>query len=295
MGLMIGGHIGQFAAVVPFLFAGMTFIGSLKIDYATFVQTIKRPKGIFTAMLILRVLMPAIALLFGRTFFPQNIYTQTGLLLFGLIPVGVNSVLWTVITKGNVALSLSVVLLDTLLSPIILPFSVLLLTGANIDIDTMGIAISMLLMVVLPSIAGMTLNQWTKGEFGTKYSGKLAPLGKILLLTVIMINGGSVRSYFPPMSLSLLGIMMSIAMLAVTGYFLSWGMTKLLKLPDQDAKAVVFSGGMRNMNTGVVIALAHFPPAAAIPIISGILFQHAVCAVMSKLLERYYDKPEIEQ
>jgi len=258
IGLLIGASIGQFVSIVPVLFAGMTFIGSLKIDFNTFLQTVKQPKGILLTMLILRVLMPIIAVMFGRILFPQNIYTQTGLLLFGLLPVGVNSVLWTVITKGNVALTLSVVLLDTMLSPFLLPLSVLLLTGTSIEIDPFGIASSLFLMVVLPSIAGMTLNQVTKGDFGQKYSVKLAPLAKLLLISVIMINGGNVRYYFPPLSLSLVAIIMSIGTLAIIGYLISWWLAKAFKLPEQDIKAVVFAGGMRNMSTGVVIAVVHF-------------------------------------
>ena len=289
LGLLLGTVVGRFVGIVPFLFAGATFIGSLRIDFNAFLQTVKKPKGIFVVMLILRVLMPILAFGFGLIFFPNNIYTRTGLLLFGLLPIAINSVLWTVITKGNVALTLSVVLLDTILSPFVLPLSILILTGANIDLDTFGMMRSLLLMVVLPSIIGMSLNQFTKGEFGQKWSTPLAPYAKILLLAVIMINGGNIRRYFPPISLELIGIMVSITTLAVMGYIISWLLAKWLKLPEQDVKAVVFSGGMRNMSTGVVIAVAYFPPAAAVPIVTGIFFQQMVCATIAKLLERYYE------
>ena len=288
LGLLLGTVVGRFVGIVPVLFAGATFIGSLRIDFNAFLRTARRPKGIFTAMLILRVLMPLLALLFGRIFFPNNIYTQTGLLLFGLLPVAINSVLWTVITKGNVALTLSVVLLDTRLSPFVLPLSVLVLTGASIDLDTFGMMTSLFLMVVLPSLVGMSLNQMTKGEFGKKWSVPLAPYAKILLLAVIIINGGNIRRYFPPISWQLIAIMASITTLAVMGYLMSWHLAKWLKLPEQDVKAVVFSGGMRNMSTGVVIAVAYFPPAAAIPIVTGIFFQQLVCATIAKLLERHF-------
>ena len=292
-GLLLGQNVGQFVRIVPWLFGLATFIGSLKIDFNAFLETVKKPKGILIVMLILRFLMPVIALLFGRIFFPNDIYTQTGLLLFGLLPVAINSVLWTVITKGNVSLTLSVVLLDTVLAPIVLPFSILLLTGESIDLDTIGMMRSLLFMVVLPSLAGMTLNQLTKGEFGKKWNGKLAPFAKISLLLVILINGGNIRRYFPPVDLRLIMIMASITTLAVIGYMISWRLAKWLKLPEADTKAVVFSGGMRNMSTGVVIAVAYFPAGAAIPIVTGIFFQQITCATIAKLIENYYEKRQL--
>ena len=290
LGLALGSSVGDFSGIVPVLFAGATFIGSLKIDFNAFLHTVKRPKGIIAAMLILRLLMPITALLFGRMVFPNDIYTQTGILLFGLLPIAISSVVWTSITKGNVSLTLSVLLLDTVLTPVMLPLSILVLTGANIEIDTFGMMQSLLFMVVIPSLLGMSLNQFSKGEFGQKWSGRLAPFAKILLLTVILINGGNIRQYFPPINLGLLGIMVSVAFLSVLGYLISWLLAKVLKLDEPNIKAVIFAGGMRNMSTGVVIAVAYFPPAAAIPIVTGIFFQQIVCATIAKLLERYYDR-----
>ena len=290
LGLALGSSVGEFSVIVPVLFAGATFIGSLKIDFKSFLQTARRPKGIIGAMLILRLLMPIIALLFGRMVFPNDIYTQTGLLLFGLLPVAISSVVWTMMVKGNIALTLSVLLLDTILTPIMLPASVLLITGTSIDFDAIGMMMSLLFMVVVPSLVGMSLNQFTNGSFGEKWSAKLGPFAKIFLLMVITINGGNIRQYFPPISVHLLAIIMSIVVLSVTGYLISWLVAKVLKLPDADARAVVFAGGMRNMSTGVVIAVAYFPPAAAIPIVTGIFFQQIVCAMIAKLLERYYDR-----
>ena len=290
LGLLMGMRVGQFVAIVPWLFALATFVGSLKIDFNAFITTVKRPKGMLVAMLILRVLMPVVALGFGRLLFPHDVYTQTGLLLFGLLPVAINSVLWTVITKGNVSLTLSVLLLDTMLIPIVLPFSVLLLTGASIELDTFGMMRSLLLMVVLPSLAGMTLNQITHGEFGRRWSVKVGPVAKICLLSVIFINGGNIRRYFPPFDFNLLLIMLSISLLAIIGYAISWLLATWLKFPDDDVKAIVFTGGMRNMSTGVVIAVAHFPAGAAVPIATGIFFQQIICAIIAKLIESHYDK-----
>jgi len=286
LGMFLGDLIVDFRVFIPWIFALVTFIGALRIDFDSFKRTIEKPKPIILVMSILRVLMPLWALLLGMIIFPGNIYTRTGLLLFALIPVGVNSVIWTVMYKGNISLTLSVVLLDTLLSPLVLPFSILLLTGASIELDTAGMMLSLLQMIVIPSIIGMAINQLTKGELPKKWNAKLAPLSKIGLITVVMINGAVVSDYFTAIDLQLLMIMGSIILLAASGYTMAWNLAKLLKLSEADMKAAIFSGGARNVSTGVVIAVAYFPVAVAIPVVTGILFQQLVCATVAKMLER---------
>ena len=67
--------------------------------------------------------------------------------------------------------------------------------------------------------------------------------------------------------------MSSIAFLGASDYMIAWNVAKLLKLNPQDTKSVVFTGGMRNINMGIVIAVTHFPEAVAIPVVTGVLFQ----------------------
>jgi len=295
LGIFLGDLIADFRILIPWIFAIVTFIGALRIDFDSFKRTIAKPKPIILVMSILRILMPLWALLLGMVFFPSNIYTQTGLLLFALIPVGINSVIWTVMYKGNISLTLSVVLLDTVLSPLVLPFSILLLTGASIAMDTASMMLSLLQMIVIPSIIGMAINQLTKGEMPKKWNAKLVPFSKIGLLAVVMINGAVVSDYFTTIDLHLVMIMGSIVFLALSGYIMAWNFAKLLKLSEADMKAVVFSGGARNVSTGVVIAVAYFPTAVAIPVVVGILFQQLVCATVAQFLKRRFDKNEIEK
>ena len=294
LGMFLGDFIVDFRVFIPWIFALVTFIGALRIDFNSFTRTIRKPKPMILVMSILRILMPLWALMLGIIIFPGNIYTRTGLLLFALIPVGVNSVIWTVMYKGTISLTLSVVLLDTVLSPLVLPFSILLLTGASIDLDTASMMLSLLQMIVIPSIIGMALNQLTKGELPKKWNAKLAPFSKIGLLLVVMINGSVVSGYFTAIDLQLVMIMGSIIFLALSGYTMAWKLAKLAKLSEADTKAMVFSGGARNVSTGVVIAVAYFPVAVAIPVVVGILFQQLVCATVAKFLEKHYGKEELE-
>ncbi|MDR2834472.1 MAG: bile acid:sodium symporter family protein [Streptococcaceae bacterium] len=291
--MFIGEPIAPLQAYVPWVFSIITFIGSLKMDLSSFKKTFSEPKPFILVMLVLRFIMPIWGLIFGRLLFPNDIYIQTGLLLFAVLPVAINSMIWTMLYKGNVTLSLSTILFDTILSPIIMPLSFLILQGTSVEMDSFGMMRSLLQMIVIPSILGIIINHKTKGKFGDKWSPILSPYTRIGMIASIIVNGATIRDQFPPFSLHLLMIMVSISFLSASGYTITMLIAKLFKLQNKEAKTIVFSGGMRNMGTGLVIAISHFPSQAAIPIITGMMLQQIVCSVFAKLMEKQF--PIVEE
>ena len=289
-GIFLGESIIFLQFLVPFIFGFVTFIGSLNMNFNAFKSTLLNPLPILCVLVVLRILMPLWALLVGSLLFQNDVYTTTGLILFALLPTGINSAVWVIMYKGNIPLSLSVILIDTLLSPFVLPLSLALLTGQNIEMNVTSLMTSLVQMVVIPSLLGMLLNQLTKGGVTRKWSPKLAPLAKIGLIIVVIINGAMVAPYFTTIDFNLILIMASILFLSLSGYLFSWVIANLLKLKREETVTSVFTGGMRNVSTGIVIAVAHFPSQVAVPVITAILFQQTINAVLGQLMERYYLK-----
>lgn len=292
VGILIGDPLAVFAGLVPWMFAFVTFIGSLKMDFSALRKTLSRPRPIILILSVLRILMPLWALVVGYVVFPGDSYTRLGLLLFALIPVGVNSMVWTIAYRGNLPLDLSIVLLDTLVSPIVLPFSLLLLKGETISLDVPSMMASLLQMIVIPSILGMLVNQFSKGRLPQKWAPKLDPFSRIGLLVVILINGANVSGHFRHIDLSMLAIMAAVCFLSISGYGMTWFLTRMAKLNREDTFAAVFCGGMRNVSTGIVIAVAYFPAAATVPVIFGILFQQLVCGFFAGHMSRFFEKEQ---
>ena len=81
-----------------------------------------------------------------------------------VIPTGITSFIWVSIHKGNKALTLAIILIDSLLSPFIVPFSLSLIVGQTVEMDVSSMMNGLLFMIVLPSIAAMILNELTKGK-----------------------------------------------------------------------------------------------------------------------------------
>lgn len=286
VGMFLGEGIAGWQGAVPWLFALVTFVGSLKLSFKDMRATLQKPKPILIILLVLRILMPLWALAVGSLIFPYDGLTRQGLLLFALIPVGVNSAVWTVMFGGNLALSLSVIIIDTLLSPFVLPASLLLLTGTQVEMDSVGMMVSLLQMIVIPSILGMAVNQLLKGELPKAWTPRFGMLSKIALILVVLINGGNVAPHFQSIDAHLFRIMGAIILLATSAYVVSWLLARLGKFSEPDTVSIVFGGGMRNVSTGIVLAVAYFPAAAAVPVVTSIFFQQIICAIFGHLIRK---------
>ena len=101
---------------VTYAFAFMTFIGALKSRFRDVADVFKRPLPLILMLLILHVLGPVAACGLGHLLFPGNMNYITGMVLEFSVPAAVISLMWVSIYNGNSPLSLSLVVIDTILS-----------------------------------------------------------------------------------------------------------------------------------------------------------------------------------
>ncbi|MEH7076702.1 bile acid:sodium symporter family protein [Neobacillus drentensis] len=289
-GVIFSVHLRDFSYLIPWIFAFMTFAGSLGSNFRSLKEVIVRPFPILIAMFILHILMPIWAWSVGHVVFPGDIYTITGLVLGMAIPTGVTSFMWVAIYKGNIPLVLSIILIDTLLSPIIVPYSLSLFLGEKIEMDFINIMKGLLEMVVIPSLVGMYLNQATKGKIKDQLGTRLAPFSKLSLGIVVMLNGAVVAPYLKNINLKLVSITLVVFLIALTGYLFSFLIGKLVKGGRDNIISLTFAGGMRNISAGGVIAVSFFPAAVAVPVVVGMLFQQVLASLNGHFLNKYYDK-----
>lgn len=175
--------------VTLFCFIYLTFVTSLDIHFKDLLRIIKRPILPIGMLILIHAVMPIIAGGIGFLFYPQDFYTRLGFLISSVIPIGLTSIVWTGIAGGDVVLALVVVMLDTLLSPLILPafFSVVL--GQSIDVNYSQMILELIMMVALPSLAGMALNDLSKGKvdkFSQSLGGLTAKIG-VFLSSLLML------------------------------------------------------------------------------------------------------------
>lgn len=290
LGVLFSVWLKPLSFLVPYVFAFMTFSGSLGSNFRDLKKVLQQPASLLACLLILHVWMPLLAWGAGNVLFHGDSYTITGLILAFVIPTGIISFMWVSLYHGNIALTLSIILLDTFLSPFVVPFTLRLLVGTEVDIDTWGMMGGLMWMVVLPSIAGMALNQWTGGTVKSTLGPKLAPFSKLGLMMVISINTAVVAPNFTDVSLKSAEIGLSVLAVAATGYIWGWLTAWGMKSDRGIIIAMTFNSGMRNISAGVVLAATYFPAPVVFPVIVGTLFQQVLASFYAYFLSKKYGR-----
>lgn len=293
-GVLLASNLKGFSYLIPWIFAFMTFAGSLSSNFKSFKEAVFHPVPILAALFLLHIVMPLWAFGIGHLMFSGDAYTITGLVMAMVIPTGITSFIWSSIYKGNISLTLSIILLDTMLSPFIVPLTLSLIVGQKVDMDVWGIMKGLFGMVVIPSIIGMYLNHLTKGKVKDVLGMPLAPFTKIGVGITVMLNGAVVAPYLRQINLKLLEIVLVVFFIALTGYILSFLTGRMLTRDRGTVVALMFTGGMRNISAGAVLAVSYFPPAVAVPVVVGMLFQQVLASLNGALLGKYY-YPDVQK
>ncbi|WP_082234925.1 bile acid:sodium symporter family protein [Halobacillus massiliensis] len=286
IGVLLNDWLSIYVFLVPWIFAFMTFSGSLGSNFHDLRNVMRHPLSLIICLVVLHLIMPLIALGAGKILFPGDEMTTIGLVLSFVIPTGITSLIWVAIYKGNVVLTLSIILIDTLLAPFIVPLVLQVLVGNRIEMSPVDIMAGLLWMIVIPSILGMCVNQWMNPRKTRKLEANLAPFTKIGIGTVVAINSSAVAPYLKNIDVKLLLVALTVFFLAVLAYYIGYLSGKLSGLDRASNISLTFNSGMRNISGGAVIAITYFPPPAAVPVIVGMLFQQVLASLTGSLLSK---------
>jgi predicted Na+-dependent transporter len=268
---------------VPWLFAVMTFSGAIRLKASELTDAVKKPIPIFLFFFTSHVIMPITAL-FLSSFFITNHDIITGFVILFAGPTAVSGFIWVIILKGDKALWLSLILLDTALAPIVVPVTVYLLRGADVIMDTSGIVISLLFMVVIPTIIGVTINEVSKGKAPEVIGHVLDPLSKIFLMCVIAANTSAVASFIRFNDPVVWKTAIFCILLTTTGFLLARLNGIIGKCNDERKTALIISGGLRNNSAVMTIAVTFFPEMTVLPTLLSIIFQQTIMAIMGRVM-----------
>jgi predicted Na+-dependent transporter len=175
-------------------------------------------------------------------------------------------------------------MLDTLLAPLVVPGALSLLLGATVSLDMTGITLSLIGMVVIPTIAGVGINEISRGKAPDLVSPYLNPLSKLCLVTLIAANASPVARQIRVDDPRIWMTGALCVVFALIGYVISKTIGIVGGLGPAKRTTLFFSGGLRNISAATTIAIDYLPPAAALPCLLGIVFQQLMAAIMGRLL-----------
>jgi BASS family bile acid:Na+ symporter len=154
------------ATIVPLLQIIMFGMGS-QMSFRDFAGVVKMPKGVLLGLVCQFTIMPIVGFIIATTFgFPPEI--AAGIILVGSSPSGLASNVMSFIAKANLALSVTLTAVATMLAPLITPSLMKLLAGQFVPIDFWGMMLSIINIVILPIVAGLMFNAMAYGKENLK-------------------------------------------------------------------------------------------------------------------------------
>ena len=235
--------------IVPLLQVIMFGMGTA-MGPADFEGIIKAPRSVLIGLLCQFSIMPVVGFALAAGFgFPPEI--AAGVILVGSSPSGLASNVMAYIAKANVALSLTITALATLLAPFVTPFLMQLLAGTFIEIDTSKMMMDILKLILLPIGLGLFVNALFRKQAAwlNRYMPLVSMVGIALIITIITAAG---RDSLLTIGLALVACTLLHNLL---GYALGYGAAKLLGLSAQDCRTLALEVGLQNGGLASGIAL----------------------------------------
>ena len=248
-------------AINPMLGVIMFGMG-LTLSPQDFKIVLSRPKDILIGCLTQFTVMPLLAIGLTWAFaLPKEL--AIGVILVGCCPGGTASNVITYLAKGDLALSVGMTAASTLLAPLLTPLLVWMLAGTMVDVDTMGMLMSIVYVVITPIICGLLCQRFLPGV--TK---RVTPYLPAFSSVVIALVVGIVVSHNADRLLTA-GLMVVAVVIIhnLLGLTIGFIVGRLLHLQKPKCVALSIEVGMQNSGLASSLAVLHFAayPLATIP------------------------------
>ncbi|ENC9801702.1 bile acid:sodium symporter family protein [Pseudomonas aeruginosa] len=273
------------AAIAPLL--GLVMFGmGLTLKGEDFREVARHPIRVLIGVLAQFVIMPGLAWLLCRLLqLPAEI--AVGVILVGCCPGGTASNVMTWLSRGDVALSVAITSVTTLLAPLVTPALVWLLASAWLPVSFAAMFLSILQVVLVPIALGL-LAQRLLGE-RTRQVAEVLPL--VSVFSIVVIIAAVVAASQARIAESGLLIMAVVMLHNGFGLLLGYLTGKLTGMPLAQRKALAIEVGMQNSGLGAALANAHFSPLAAVPSALFSVWHNLSGSLLAALFRRLDDTP----
>ena len=222
----------------------------LTLRLEDFKLIFSRPKDVVIGCLAQFTIMPVIAFVLCKVFNLDPALT-VGVVLVGTCPGGTSSNVITFLSRGDVALSVSMTSVNTILAPVLTPTITYLLLSKTIHVDIISMFISIMVVIIIPICLGFLINKFF-GKF-TKKAVKSLPFISVIGICMIV---ASVVSHNSSKILTTSFVVFIVVFLHnILGYILGFWLGKALKLNLSKTKALSIEIGMQN--SGLATSLAN--------------------------------------
>jgi len=244
---------------LPLALAFIMFALGLGLTGADFLRVLKQPKDFLVGAISQIILLPIIAFILIKIW-PISPELAIGVMIIAAAPGGVTSNILTSFAKGDVALSVSLTAIISLLSVITVPF--IIITSLNLldlnnvsqNISLTNMALSMFLIVTLPVILGMIIK-----KILSNFVLNFEPIAKkisiflfvLVLIGAILAERNNVIAYFA--QAGLITLVLNVVMMIVAFY-----VAQLFSSGVAQKKCIAIECGLQNGTLAIFVATTLF-------------------------------------
>ena len=245
--------IGDFkttALIIPAMQVIMFGMGT-ELSLKDFADVLKMPKAVLIGIVCHYSIMPLLGFTVASLFnFPSEV--AAGIILVGCCPSGLASNVMCFLAKANLALSVTVTAVSTLLAPLFTPLLMKLLAGQLIEVNFMAMVWHITEIVIIPIAAGLIFHYIVHGKF--KWLDKVMPYLSMIGIGIVLVVITADKSE----ALKQVGLLLLMATIIhnLGGFFLGYWSARLLKMPEKDSRTIALEVGMQNAGLAAGLAKA---------------------------------------
>lgn len=266
--------------IVPLLGIVMLSMG-MTLTWGSFAQVLRRPATIGLGVVLQYVVMPflawAIALVLGL---PPHL--MAGLVLLGACPGGTASNVVCYLARGDVALSIALTTVSTLLAILATPLLTWLYVGERVPVPVQSMLWSIFKIVLLPVSVGVLANSLA-GRYLRPIKQVFPLLSVAAIVFIIAIVVALNRD-----NLETMGWVVALAVLLhnAGGLTAGYALARLLGWDERTARTLAIEVGMQNSGLAVALAAKYFAPVAALPGALFSIWHNLTGALLASFLAR---------
>lgn len=256
-------YLGQIRPTVINYLLGVVMFGmGLTLNLHDFRIVFSRPKDIVIGCLAQFTVMPLLAWGLAQLF-QLDEALALGVVLVGCCPGGTASNVITYLAKGDLALSVGMTGVSTLLAPFLTPLLTWVLAGKSVDVDVASMFLSILWVVILPIVIGL-LVKWIWPRFTEKTTDYLPAFSSLAIAFIVAII---IAANADKLLAGGLVIVLVVMLHNVCGLGLGYLIGCMLRLEEPKKRAISIEVGMQNSGLASSLATIHFAtyPLATIP------------------------------
>lgn len=290
-GLLAGGFAEGMAFAIPWLFGILTFNSGLGLRVQDLSCIRAKPWVLLLLLVWLHIAAPLVVMT-ATSLLGFHVDAVMGFAILSMLPVSASTIVWVGFYRGNVTLAMTLLLVDTVLSPFLIPYVLDFLFGATVHMHPFRMLRGLFWMLLFPTLLALALNRITNGTLQRVAGSAFSIFARLAIFTILFINGGVIAPFFQdfdPVFFAVIPVSgMLYALWFLSNFFLGLAIFK----NREDTIGFMTACSVRSVTAGMVIAMTYFAPLTTVTVVTGMLFQPPLASLSGKLASGYFERRE---